>query len=128
MRILMLTGLLAAVAGLPLPAQRGHQFELGAFGSFTRYDRAFNLSDEARGVYAPQTNATFGSSWAGHIIGSIGLSLFTGEGRLIDSDGDGIPDKKDACPATPLGATVDLRGCPTDSDGDGVYDGIDQCP
>ena len=229
MRLLAVTGLLAIAAALPLSAQRGHQFELGAFGSFTRYDRAFNLSDqaggggrlgyffgdvvgvevdagyqspsprtgtnptaaqlsfgsaslvlnvaagphhllyalggysrldfekqapyrftdnavhgalgdrvflgervalrlEARGVYAPQTNATFGSSWAGHIIASVGLSLFTGAGRLIDSDGDGIPDKRDACPATPLGATVDLRGCPMDSDGDGVYDGLDQCP
>src|SRR2546425_122502 len=229
MRILGVTGLLAITAALPLSAQRGHQFELGAFGSFTRYDRAFNLSDqaggggrlgyffgdvvgvevdagyqspsprtgtdptaaqlsfgsaslvlnvaagphhllyalggysrldfekqapyrftdnavhgalgdrvflgervalrlEARGVYAPQTNATFGTSWAGHIIASVGLSLFTGAGRLIDSDGDGIPDKRDACPATPLGATVDLRGCPMDSDGDGVYDGLDQCP
>ncbi len=229
MRILMLTGLLAAAAGLPLSAQRGHQFELGAFGSFTRYDRAFNLSDqaggggrlgyffsdvvgveldagyqspspqtgtnpvaaqlsfgsaslvlnaaagphhllyllggysrldfekqapyrftdnavhgaigdriflgervalriEARGVYAPTTNATFGSSWAGHIVGSIGLALFTGEGHLVDSDGDGVPDKYDTCPGTPLGATVDVHGCPKDSDGDGVYDGIDQCP
>ncbi len=48
--------------------------------------------------------------------------------RLSDSDGDGVPDCKDHCPATPTGATVDARGCPHDSDGDGVYDGIDRCP
>ena len=229
MRILALTGVLAAVAVLPLGAQRGHQFEVGAFGSYTRYDRAFNLNDqsggggrlgyffgdvigveleagyqspsprtgtspvapqlsfgsaslvlnvaagehhllyvlggysrldfekqapyrftdnaihgavgdrvflgeraalrlEARGVYAPSTKAPFGSSWAGHVVASIGLSLFTGAGRLVDSDGDGVPDKDDRCPGTPLGATVDVHGCPIDSDGDGVPDGIDQCP
>jgi outer membrane protein OmpA-like peptidoglycan-associated protein len=45
-----------------------------------------------------------------------------------DTDGDGIPDRKDKCPGTPHGATVDATGCPKDSDGDGVLDGIDQCP
>src|SRR5256712_6451518 len=49
MRSLTVTGLLAAVAVLPLRAQRGHQFEFGPFGSYTRYDRAFNLSDQAGG-------------------------------------------------------------------------------
>ena len=45
-----------------------------------------------------------------------------------DTDGDGVPDKKDKCPDTPAGARVDERGCPIDSDGDGVPDGIDACP
>ncbi|MBI4914834.1 MAG: OmpA family protein [Acidobacteria bacterium] len=45
-----------------------------------------------------------------------------------DSDGDGVPDRRDACPDTPKGALVDVRGCPLDSDGDGVFDGLDQCP
>ncbi len=44
-----------------------------------------------------------------------------------DTDGDGVPDKKDQCPDTPRGASVDANGCPTDSDGDGVWDGLDQC-
>jgi OOP family OmpA-OmpF porin len=29
--------------------------------------------------------------------------------------------------ATPAGAVVDARGCPSDTDGDGVIDGVDQC-
>ena len=49
-------------------------------------------------------------------------------GKLRDSDGDGVPDKRDACPGTPAGAHVDAKGCPIDSDGDGVADGLDQCP
>ncbi len=49
-------------------------------------------------------------------------------GKPVDTDGDGVVDKKDKCPGTPAGATVDATGCPTDSDKDGVYDGLDQCP
>ena len=49
-------------------------------------------------------------------------------GKPADSDGDGVPDKKDKCPGTPAGATVGLTGCPSDSDGDGVWDGLDACP
>ncbi|UCF69522.1 MAG: thrombospondin type 3 repeat-containing protein, partial [Acidobacteriota bacterium] len=45
-----------------------------------------------------------------------------------DSDGDGVSDRKDACPDTPRGAIVDEKGCPIDTDGDGVPDGIDECP
>jgi len=45
-----------------------------------------------------------------------------------DTDGDGVTDRKDKCPSTPLGAKVDENGCPLDSDGDKVFDGLDQCP
>ena len=45
-----------------------------------------------------------------------------------DSDGDGIPDRKDECPDTPPGVQVDEKGCPLDKDGDGVPDYKDDCP
>ena len=45
-----------------------------------------------------------------------------------DTDGDGVNDRKDKCPDTPSGCTVDEKGCPADSDGDGVCDGLDRCP
>ncbi len=45
-----------------------------------------------------------------------------------DTDFDGIKDRKDFCPDTPLGAVVDEQGCPIDSDKDGVPDGLDLCP
>ena len=225
MRTLVTLGAALACGITSLGAQRAHQFELGAFGTYTRYDRAFALDNqiggggrlgyfftdvvsaeleggfqspnptigsasptlssgsaslvlnfgsnrnlfyllggysrldfeknapyrftdnaihgaigdrvflggwgalraEVRGVYAPSTGFT-GSDWAGHVVGSLGLSVFTGGGPTLDTDHDGVPDKKDACPGTPLGAVVDARGCPTDSDHDGVYDGIDRCP
>ena len=44
---------------------------------------------------------------------------------LLDRDGDGVPDARDACPDEPGAAS--LQGCP-DSDGDGVPDPDDCCP
>lgn len=48
--------------------------------------------------------------------------------RVMDSDGDGVPDSADACPGTPAGAHVDARGCELDADRDGVVDRLDKCP
>ena len=50
--------------------------------------------------------------------------------RIVDSDGDGVPDDKDMCPDTPPGVKVDKNGCSPDldSDHDGVPDSIDRCP
>jgi OOP family OmpA-OmpF porin len=49
-------------------------------------------------------------------------------GEKLDSDGDGIVDASDQCPATPNGVKVDAQGCPLDSDRDGVADYMDKCP
>jgi photosystem II stability/assembly factor-like uncharacterized protein len=58
----------------------------------------------------------------------------------IDIDGDGVLTCNDECLGTPLGTTVDERGCPPsgppapqptpvpDGDGDGVPDSLDSCP
>src|SRR5213082_819066 len=86
------------------------------------------LRVEGRGVYVPSTKYAVGSTTATHVVVTAGLSVFHLGGPPQDSDKDGVPDKKDACPNTPLGATVDASGCPADSDSDGVPDGIDQCP
>jgi outer membrane protein OmpA-like peptidoglycan-associated protein len=224
MRAPLTFALAIAAVTTPLAAQRAHQFEIGAFGSFTRYDQVFNLDNqigfggrlgyffgetvgievdvgrqaphakigsdsatlthfsaslvlnfggernlfyllggysrldfeeaapyrftdnavhgalgdriflgdraalrfEARGIYAPKTGFA-GGDWAGHIIGSVGLSLFLGAGAR-DLDADGVLDRRDACPGTPAGAVVDAQGCPTDSDRDKVYNGLDACP
>jgi len=51
-----------------------------------------------------------------------GLPEFNG---CPDSDGDGIIDSKDACPD--VAGKVEFNGCP-DRDGDGVIDSKDACP
>ena len=52
----------------------------------------------------------------------VGIKFNFGKG---DSDGDGVPDKRDHCPDHP--GLIELNGCP-DSDGDGIPDEKDQCP
>jgi len=63
-----------------------------------------------------------------NIEATIGMHWSFGGGAPADTDGDGVPDRKDRCPDTPRGATVDDHGCPSDGDGDGVMDGLDRCP
>ena len=48
-----------------------------------------------------------GGAAAGAIVG--GLICYVQDG---DADGDGVFDRRDDCPNTPSGATVDSRGCP----------------
>jgi OmpA-OmpF porin, OOP family len=55
-----------------------------------------------------------------------GVNLVFSLGKVKDSDGDGITDKKDACPEVP--GVVENAGCPADRDKDGVYDKDDKCP
>jgi len=57
---------------------------------------------------------------------SIGLTLNIGP--KIDTDGDGVADRKDKCPDTPAGALVDELGCIVDRDRDGFADNQDDCP
>ena len=51
-----------------------------------------------------------------HLQHVVGVKFNFGKG---DSDGDGVPDKKDQCPDLP--GLAELNGCP-DSDGDGKFD------
>ncbi len=69
-----------------------------------------------------------GDEWNQNIVASLGFELaIGGSPTRQDADHDGVSDKRDRCPGTPMGARVDLSGCPIDSDGDGVPDGLDQC-
>lgn len=72
--------------------------------------------------------ATVANNWNFSL--QAGLTAFLGRARPKDSDGDGIVDRLDACPATPPREAVDDKGCalPKDSDQDGVVDRLDQCP
>jgi len=81
---------------------------------------------EAREVSFKPLVTTAASERLHNTILGAGLTFALG-GRQRDTDGDGVPDKKDKCPGTPKSAKVDATGCPLDTDGDGVYDGLDQC-
>ncbi len=85
---------------------------------------AVGLRVEARNIhYLPKYS--FQQSLDYVTIGA-GLTVALGA-TARDTDGDGVPDRRDKCPATPAGARVDADGCPQDTDGDKVFDGIDQC-
>lgn len=63
-------------------------------------------------------------------LATLGIQVDIGGGkpRVVDTDGDGVPDDADQCPNTPLGAAVDARGCELDDDRDGVVNSKDECP
>lgn len=99
----------------------------GAIGNRAFISPRMMIRTELRGIYAPESGVP-GGGWAGHVLGSVGISFLIGGGPPPDRDTDGVPDRRDQCPATPTGATVDLAGCPTDSDRDGKFNGLDACP
>jgi outer membrane protein OmpA-like peptidoglycan-associated protein len=103
-----------------------HSFH-GAVGNRWFISEKVAVRAEVRGIYASQTNFPNGE-WAGHIVPSIGVSMFLGGAPPADTDRDAVPDKRDRCPGTPAGATVDFNGCPSDSDRDGTFNGLDACP
>ena len=58
-----------------------------------------------------------------------GLAIVAGTNKKNkDKDKDGVWDKLDVCPNTPLNVLVTELGCPVDNDGDGVADYLDECP
>lgn len=88
----------------------------------------------AEGVfYDPSNVASPSGNTSGYeLFGTIGCPgrqlLDKACPKPLDSDGDGVIDSKDKCPATPAGRKVNADGCELDSDGDGVVDGDDKCP
>lgn len=78
-----------------------------------------------RGLQNFYTN-TYPNSSKHQVAGaSIGFWLNDLQTAPKDTDGDGIPDKDDACPL--LAGPAALQGCP-DMDGDGIPDKDDACP
>ncbi len=100
-------------------------FDLGA-GLHWWWTRGFGLALEARNILLIADKNNLDASVDNHVVLGAGLAFGFG-GKIADADGDGVADRKDKCPDTPQGATVDATGCPTDGDGDGVFDGLDQC-
>jgi outer membrane protein OmpA-like peptidoglycan-associated protein len=82
-------------------------------------DMIYSWSDEEQDLGASEDQQ--------HSLAFTGGLQFSLGGKNPDADLDGVADKKDACPGTPAGALVDLRGCPLDGDADKVPDGLDKC-
>ena len=90
--------------------------------------RRVDLRLDARNVFLSADDPSpYADSIQNTLLVTAGLRFAMGADPR-DSDLDGVTDKNDLCPGTPVGAKVDARGCPLDSDGDGVFDGIDRCP
>jgi len=68
------------------------------------------------------TKKGFSDNVKTHYQTSLGLVVKFG-GK--DTDGDGVYDKKDACPE--VAGLIEFNGCP-DADGDGIKDSDDACP
>lgn len=79
---------------------------------------SFSNKDRRDGIESGKNDA-----FLSHMVG-----LTVNLGNVKDADQDGVCDKKDTCPDTPAGITVDKKGCPLDRDGDGVADYLDSCP
>ena len=97
--------------GIRFPFSEVWSLNLGLNINFTNTDY---LDDTEKGL----NNDAF-------VTAFVGISLYVGAEK--DTDGDGVEDNKDVCPATPMGLEVDEFGCPIDSDSDGVPDYLDKC-
>lgn len=104
----------------------------GLFGLRLALGSAWAMRVEAVEDYIPQPqngSSTVSNNW--NFTVQAGLSALLGNNAgPKDSDHDGVGDKFDNCPNTPLGESVDAHGCPLpkDADGDGVVDSLDRCP
>lgn len=78
----------------------GQAWPLGSDNAFRweiRADQTFG-NDSLPNDGLTNYQALFGYSW--------------GTGAPLDTDGDGVPDRKDQCSQTPSGTRVDTKGCP----------------
>jgi OOP family OmpA-OmpF porin len=80
------------------------------------------FSDNIGFNFQTGTKKGFTSKVKAHYQTSIGLVIKFGG---TDTDGDGVYDKKDACPE--VAGLMEFNGCP-DADGDGIKDADDACP
>jgi outer membrane protein OmpA-like peptidoglycan-associated protein len=110
----------AGLVGLRLGL--GSMVALRVDGTGDYIPTAESVNPQLPGVQAKKSNF--------HLGAQAGLSLLIGANRDGDRDRDGVKNSTDACPGTPMGDAVDVRGCslPKDADRDGVMDNIDRCP
>ena len=112
----------------------------GGFGALTKLGSGSGLLENA----SLRTEVRFqqevdSGEWAhDDVLYTVGLNFPLGKKAapvpvkpmVKDTDGDGVNDADDKCPATPAGTAVNSFGCKIDgdSDRDGVKDSMDRCP
>jgi len=116
--------------GISKPDGEAKAMLMAGAGLFFRFSESFGIEvasifnrpidyDGWDGIVTTKSN----DKYLQHSIGLI-FSLK----KPLDSDKDGVNDKKDKCASTPPGVKVDATGCPIDTDTDGVADYLDKCP
>ncbi|MBC6606508.1 OmpA family protein [Hymenobacter sp. BT188] len=119
------------VGGEQLQGNKDHYaaYLHGAAGIALNFSPSFGIFVQTGQIYALTNtidNVDKGDLNDRYLQHSAGITYNFGKPK--DEDMDGVPDRKDKCPATPAGVAVDEAGCPLDGDGDGVPDYQDKCP
>ena len=96
--------------------------EEGNFGFNLGAGIAYWSNDNLGFSYQANYKNSVGETGADHFQHLLGMNVKFGG---IDTDGDGVYDKYDACPEVP--GLEEFAGCP-DTDGDGITDKDDACP
>ena len=125
-------GIGTRMVGMPGKEFKGNLFEFtlpAGFGLNVRLTNKLGLNVQSNYMWTSNDESeglvelTFDQVW-NHTIG-VTFNL----GKMVDTDGDGVSDKKDKCPNTPKDDLVnETTGCSIDSDNDGVADNKDACP
>lgn len=109
----------ADLVSLAIPAGLGLKIDLSKRSTLSLEGGPhYGFNDLFDGV--SQSGEASTNDWYWHMGASLSIRL----GKK-DSDGDGLPDKEDACRL--VAGNLSARGCP-DRDGDGVEDAEDVCP
>ncbi len=96
----------------------GNSVKAGVIGDNPKIPLDYKISDELSANYDfRQVYGSLLNQWMGNDSAATNQVLFREFPKVPliklfnDSDGDGVPDALDLCPATPIGAKVDVNGC-----------------
>lgn len=128
---------LAGIGGLAATSgPMGHDMDFAVhFGGGVKvpFSRVFSLRADFRENMSRRTDQSYGNIAFSEEVMLAGVFTLGRKpkhaaappAQPVDTDGDTVPDERDACPEV---AALTEDGCPLDTDGDGVKDVDDYCP